>query len=221
VIEKKTYGAGRVLYWAHAAGVTEKRGSVRSGGTAFELMPLTTARNPYENVLLVDLGTHPRLIHAHNLMLMLPPGVHLTDLARRSMPALARDCLEETRTTDGEIVWTVNDTTKAFEAYWMDEGEPDYGIEALEEQHARIRALAGPACHIPLNAFPIPYEMIIPLRSGNLYTVADMAGLDFHEMRALCGLSTSQLAHALRIVEGTLRVREVEADPTPVAVAAE
>lgn len=227
-MEKKGYGSGRVLYWAHVAGVTEKRGSVRSGETAFDLIPLTTPSTPYENVLLVDLATHPRLIHTHNLQAMLPPGVHLTQIALGSMPAIARDCIEKTVLETGETVWTVNDTTRAFQAYWMDGEALDLSQQALEAQHARIRAIAGPHCHIPLRMFPIPYQSVIALTAGNMCTVSDLTGVEFHDMRSLCGLSTLQTAQAFRVLEATLRARRVEpdlvhpaADDMPHAIAAE
>lgn len=209
----RRYGSGRVLYWAHVAGPTERRGSVRFADTAFELMPLATPRNPYDNVLLVDMATHPRLIPADVLQNMLDPGIYLTDVARGSMPGLDEGSLKRTISHGGEIVWTVTDTTVAFASYWTDEEKLDTSTTALEQQHRRIRALSEGRGHLTINAFPVPYTTVVTLRGCRIFTLNDLMDLDLTGVTMLSDLVPADLAEAYRIIRGTLEVRMLEDAP--------
>lgn len=209
VDRKGRYGSGRPLYWAHAAGPTERRGSVRSGNTAFELVPLATARNPYDNVLMIDLATHPRLVDAERLQEMLPLGVHLTDVARRSMPALDDEHVRR-RDVEGETFWTVLDTTTAFARYWGDEEPLDSSREALETQHRHLRALANGREEIRVNAFPISYQTVVDMTRHGLGTLGALTELDLQGVLMQTGLSQGEIATAYRTIQATLECREVE-----------
>jgi hypothetical protein len=200
-------GSGRVLFWAHAAGPTERRGSVRSGLTAFELMPLATPRNPYENVLMVDLATHPRLTAAEDLQRMLPPGIHLSDVARQAMPAVPAEALTRLEAHTGETFWTVSDTTTAFAAYWVDGDPYDLSPDALDVQHRRIRALGERHRNLPINVFPISYQTATALLHCGLRTLGDVMELDALGVRTAAGLNFVHMAQAYRTIEGTLAAR--------------
>jgi len=209
----RRHGSGRPVYWAHVAGPTERRGSVRMADTAFELMPLATARNPYDNVLLVDLGTHPRLIPAKMLSEMLAPGVYLTEIARRSMPVLDEASLKRTTLVTGETVWTVIDTTVAFGAYWKEQEPVDASKAALEAQHRRIRALSEGCDHLPINVFPIPYETVIAMRNRHMLTIRDLMSFDLHGVQMQSDLNATDIAEAYRIIRSTLEARPIETLP--------
>lgn len=200
-------GSGRALFWAHAAGPTERRGSVRSGETAFELMPLATPRNPYENVLMVDLATHPRLIAASELQRMLPPGIHLSDVARIAMPAVPGDALIRLPACTGETFWTVADTTTAFAAYWVDDDPYDISPDALDTQHRRIRAMGEAHRNLPINVFPISYQTASSFLRCGLRTLGDVMELDALGVRMACGLNLMHMAQAYRTIEETLAAR--------------
>lgn len=218
--KESPYGSGNPLYWAHVTGPTERRGSVRCARTAFEMVPVTTRRTPYENVMLIDIGTHPRLIPASSLQAMLPPGVHMTDLARSSMPALMEDALIEMRCQTGERMWTIPDTTTAFARYWNDEEAHDHSTKALEAQHRRIRVLAEGHGDLPVNAFPLPYEQILFLLGGGMTTIGDIFDTDLEGVRSVDGLNGEGIARVYRILEATLLARRIEIIE-PLSVAAE
>lgn len=206
----RRHGSGRPVYWAHVAGPTERRGSVRMADTAFELMPLATARSPYDNVVLVDLGTHPRLIPAQVLSDLLAPGIYLTDIARQSMPVLDEASLVETALRTGERVWAVIDTTMAFGAYWKEQEPVDASRAGLEAQHRRIRALSEGCDHLPINVFPIPYETIIAMRNRHMLTIRDLMSFDLHGVQMQSDLQPVDIAEAYRIIRSTLEARPIE-----------
>jgi len=220
-LEKMRYGGGRVLYWSHAAGVTERRASVRSGDTAFELLPLTTPESHYPNIMFVDLGTHPRLISVEVLNAMLKPGIYLTDLARSSMPALVAEHLAITRLETGEVVWEIIDTMAAFAAYWNDENLLDCSTEALEAQHRSIRAIAEGWGNLRLNMFPIPPETIVTMLHRHLTTLDDLMALDMRGVEMQSDLSRADLAETYRIIRSTLEARRAETGRTPTNAASD
>lgn len=216
----RRYGSGRPLFWAHVAGPSERRGSVRFADTAFELMPLATPRHPYENILLVDLATHPRLIPAETLTAMLTPGIYLTDTARTAMPALAGGSMTKRTTTSGESVWEILDTTTAFAEYWKDEEPLDVDQSVLEAQHRRIRALAEGYGTTPINAFPVSYGTVISLRDRRIFTLDDLVALDIQGVLLQCGLERYDLALAYRIIRSTLETRGRDAHSDGLCTAA-
>lgn len=206
---EKTQGGGRVLYWAYVAGKTERRTSVRCGETAFELMPLITRETSYANVLLVDLGTHPRLIPSDVLCRMLTPGMYLTDLARRSMPALVESEMLRGVSASGEPVWQVPDTMAVFASYWHDETVDD-SVTALQRRHRRIRAISEGCERLPLNVFPIPEATIRTMLQRHLVTLGDLMEFDVQGVQLQSELSRADLAEMYRAIVGTLEVRQVE-----------